>query len=175
MVLLWIMNDIYNNIKAVRASKGLTQNVMAEKLNMTQSNYTKLERGLTQITIERLEEIAVVFEMSIWSIVNYDGDVTIEKSDIESWRNEVLRLQTKLEKLQKENDELNEDYYKESWDKNNTEERHKKEMKAIKQKTEEMAKLVAEKDKRIEEQSKTISNQQDTISFLMAQISASKQ
>lgn len=68
------MNKIYANIKAIRLEKGLKQEDIAEKLGLAPSNYGRVERGLTEISIGRLEKLAEIFEMSVNSIINYDID-----------------------------------------------------------------------------------------------------
>lgn len=87
------MNEIYNKIKAIRVSKGLTQNEVDEKIGMAQSNYGQLEKGLIQVPIERLEQLSDIFDMSVGNILNYEGNLTIEKADVDFLRNEVIRLQ----------------------------------------------------------------------------------
>lgn len=99
------MNDIYDKIKAIRVAKGLTQIEVAEKISMAQSNYGRLEKGLTQVTIERLEQLAEVFGISVGNILNYEGETTIDKADIVYLRNEVIRLQKKVDKLTKQLEE----------------------------------------------------------------------
>lgn len=52
-------------MKIIRQQKGITQEVLAEELNISQSSYAKLESGHTQITAERLQEIAVVLSVPL--------------------------------------------------------------------------------------------------------------
>ncbi|MBC8111893.1 MAG: helix-turn-helix transcriptional regulator [Verrucomicrobia bacterium] len=56
--------NIYKTLKEIRLQKGLTQQYMADKIGISQNNYGKLERGLIQLTLERLIEIATEFQMS---------------------------------------------------------------------------------------------------------------
>jgi transcriptional regulator with XRE-family HTH domain len=56
--------NIYKTIREIRLQKGLTQQYMADKIGISQNNYGKLERGLIQLTLERLIEIATEFQMS---------------------------------------------------------------------------------------------------------------
>ncbi len=49
----------------MRVFKGWSQEEMAEKLGLTISGYAKIERGLTDITISRLENIARIFEIEL--------------------------------------------------------------------------------------------------------------
>lgn len=102
------MNDIYIKIKSIRLKKGLKQEEIAEKLKMTQSNYARLERGLTQITFERLEELAGVFEMSIENILNFE-ETTDFKEDAKYYYKELQKALNKIKNLEKENQEITED------------------------------------------------------------------
>lgn len=65
------MHSIYPKLKAIRESKKLSQQQMADKLHIVVSGYGKIERGLIQITIERLEQIATIFEMTVADILSY--------------------------------------------------------------------------------------------------------
>lgn len=54
-----------NAIRIQRVIKGYSQEFMAEKLNISQNSYSKLERGLTSLTVKRLFQIAEIFEISV--------------------------------------------------------------------------------------------------------------
>ena len=62
------MNKVYEAIKKLRTSKGYSQEYMANKLEITQGSYGKLERGETSLTIERLNEVANLLGSSIEQI-----------------------------------------------------------------------------------------------------------
>ena len=51
-------HTIKANIRAIRESKGLTQEQMALRLGMNRQNYWTLENGKTQLVSERLFDIA---------------------------------------------------------------------------------------------------------------------
>jgi transcriptional regulator with XRE-family HTH domain len=68
--------NIYKAIREIRVQKGLTQQFMADKLGLSQNNYGKLERGLIQLTVERLEQIAAEFGLSPIAILTYQNEVT---------------------------------------------------------------------------------------------------
>ena len=53
-----------NKIRMFRLVKEFTQENMAEALTMSVSGYSKIERGETDITLSRIEEIAHVFGVS---------------------------------------------------------------------------------------------------------------
>jgi transcriptional regulator with XRE-family HTH domain len=50
--------DLHNKIKFFRLSKNLTQAYLADELQIDVANYSRLERGETSITIDRLQKIA---------------------------------------------------------------------------------------------------------------------
>lgn len=59
------MNDTTNEkVKQLRESKKLTQSQMAEKMNISTNAYGRLERGETEMTERKLEQIAKVLEIN---------------------------------------------------------------------------------------------------------------
>ena len=104
------MKDLYNKIKAIRLEKNLTQEEVAESLSMTQGNYTRLERGQTQLTIERLQQIADFFGMSVSAIFDFSiGDKLDIKEDYQFILDQNLKLEKKITELKKEIDDLHEE------------------------------------------------------------------
>jgi transcriptional regulator with XRE-family HTH domain len=100
------MSDIYLKIKDIRLKKNLTQEEISKKLGMAQSNYARMERGLSQITVERLGEIAEIFEMSPEAIFSYSEAEGNFKEDVQFYINQVKKLETK--KLEKDIEHLKE-------------------------------------------------------------------
>jgi transcriptional regulator with XRE-family HTH domain len=70
------------NIKKIREEKGMTQQQIAELISMHRSNYSKIESGQREISVEALNKVAKYFGMTIDQIVNFDGampqEITIE-------------------------------------------------------------------------------------------------
>ncbi|HVX00184.1 MAG TPA: helix-turn-helix transcriptional regulator [Candidatus Babeliaceae bacterium] len=58
------MEQIGERIRKIRAAKGYSQEYMAFKLNMSQSAYSSMERGVSEIPSRRLCEIADLLEVS---------------------------------------------------------------------------------------------------------------
>ena len=56
---------VAGNIKKLRIKHGLTQMEIADKLHMSQNAYSELESGKRNITLRRLEQIAVIYQVSI--------------------------------------------------------------------------------------------------------------
>jgi transcriptional regulator with XRE-family HTH domain len=68
-----VMDTARLNIKRRRELKGLRQQDMAEKLNMTVRSYQNLESGSTRLDLERLEQIAEVLEMPMEDFLRQEG------------------------------------------------------------------------------------------------------
>ncbi|MBK6339203.1 MAG: helix-turn-helix transcriptional regulator [Bacteroidetes bacterium] len=61
------MVDLGNKIRKIRELKGLSQDYMADKLFLSQKQYSLLEGNKVKIDIKRIENIAAVFEVDpIW-------------------------------------------------------------------------------------------------------------
>ncbi len=56
---------IHEKIRLLRQVKGLTQEEVADKLNLSVNGYGKIERGNCDINLHRLEQIAEVFGVEI--------------------------------------------------------------------------------------------------------------
>jgi transcriptional regulator with XRE-family HTH domain len=59
------MDKILENIKLARKLRFMSQEQAAEKLNISLLSYSKIERGITELTVNRLNEIARIFETTI--------------------------------------------------------------------------------------------------------------
>lgn len=57
-------------IRVVRVTKGLSQQNMADELGLTVASYSNIERGVTDITITRLFEIARILQVKIENILD---------------------------------------------------------------------------------------------------------
>ena len=51
------------NIRHVRVAKGYSQEYMASKLGMSQNNFSKIEKGEVNLSVDRLSEIAKLLEV----------------------------------------------------------------------------------------------------------------
>lgn len=93
--------SIGQNIKKIREEKQLTQQQIAELIHMHRSNYSKIESGQREISIEALDKIARYFNMTIDQIVNFEGglpkEITVEDKSLM----EQLKLIRELEPEEK--------------------------------------------------------------------------
>lgn len=88
------MKEINENIKKFRELKNYTREFMADKLEMSVSGYSKLERGDVELTISKLYKIAEVLEVNVSQILNFDAskifnikDYGVANVDIQSQTN----------------------------------------------------------------------------------------
>ena len=61
--------DVHEKIKVMRLFKDLTQEEMAEQLGYSVQGYAKIERGETEPTLSKLEEIAKEFGVSLQDLL----------------------------------------------------------------------------------------------------------
>lgn len=114
---------VFEKIKDIRETKGLTQEDVANALEISPSGYSKIERGETRINIDRLQQIADVLEVNIFDLIpNKEHNIIYElnggnnnfqgtyynndnsKSEIEKMQ---LIIAHKDELLRQKEDELN--------------------------------------------------------------------
>jgi transcriptional regulator with XRE-family HTH domain len=88
------MKEITDNIRKFRELKNYTREIMADKLEMSLSGYSKLERGDVELTISKLYKIAEILEVDISQIFNFDAskifnikDYGVANVDIQSQTN----------------------------------------------------------------------------------------
>ncbi len=48
--------DLHDKIKVIRLSKNYTQNFLADELDIDVTNYSRLERGESSISVDRLRK-----------------------------------------------------------------------------------------------------------------------
>lgn len=75
------MKVAVENIKKFRELKNLTRDEIADKLEMSVSGYSKLERGEVDITLSKLFRIADILEVSVSQILNFDASQIFNVSD----------------------------------------------------------------------------------------------
>ena len=87
------MNAIGNKIRILREEKGFSQENLAAALDITQSNYARLEKDDNRISVPRLIIIANTLETSVAELVgekannvvnqnnNHEGYILDEKID----------------------------------------------------------------------------------------------
>lgn len=93
--------NILVNIIKIRNERGLTQSALSNALNVDYSTYSKLESGITKLTVDRLEEIASFFNLDMIDILTYPKKYIPESDALDD---DTVKTKTKVQ-LQIEIDE----------------------------------------------------------------------
>lgn len=62
--------NIIDKIRSLREQQQWSQEEMAEKMNMSLNGYAKIERGETNLSIHKLKQIAMIFDLNISELIN---------------------------------------------------------------------------------------------------------
>ncbi|MEO8534470.1 MAG: helix-turn-helix transcriptional regulator [Flavobacterium sp.] len=94
-------------IKSLRELKNYTQQYMAEALEITQAAYSKIEKGKTNLSLNKLEKIAEILGVSIETLIKFDTKIYLdhltnekENSNQDNFKNQFKG--NKVEKLYEE-------------------------------------------------------------------------
>jgi transcriptional regulator with XRE-family HTH domain len=66
------VSTIGQKIKMIRELKGYSQDYMANMLNITQNTFSKIERGESNLSLDKAIEICNVLEIDINTLLNFD-------------------------------------------------------------------------------------------------------
>lgn len=89
--------NVGENIKRLREERGLTQQQIADLINMHRSNYSKVESGQRELSISALNKIAKYFGVSLDELVNLEGNVPKEITIEDKTTLEQVKLIQELE------------------------------------------------------------------------------
>ncbi|HTM99464.1 MAG TPA: helix-turn-helix transcriptional regulator [Pedobacter sp.] len=68
------MKAVAANIRKVREYRNYTQDYLAAKLEISQNAYSKIELGYSKITLDRLFHIALILEIEVMELLNFDPE-----------------------------------------------------------------------------------------------------
>ncbi len=71
---------LHEKVGFFRILKGLTQEEMADKLNLSTTGYAKIERGETKLQTDRLEKIVAVLGVELKDLVSFDEKMVFNAS-----------------------------------------------------------------------------------------------
>lgn len=82
------------NISTLRRAKHLTQEDVAFELNITNVSYSRIERGITDISFNRLLQIAQILKVPVSSLVQDNNCVELSKlaNDIAQIKTDVMLI-----------------------------------------------------------------------------------
>jgi len=93
--------NIGENIKRIREEKGLLQKQVAASVGVHPSNYSKIEKGEREPSIEVLDKIAKLFGLSVYQIIHPEENTPQEVTINDKTTIEQMRLIQKLEEKDK--------------------------------------------------------------------------
>ncbi len=69
--------QVYEKIGLMRKFKSWSQEDMADRLGMSVNGYAKIERGETDLTLSRLQQISELLEASLLDLLNANANIHI--------------------------------------------------------------------------------------------------
>jgi transcriptional regulator with XRE-family HTH domain len=104
------INTVGNNIRSLRHQRGWSQEDVAKRLGISIPAFSKIETGITDVNLSRLEQIASIYEINIVQLLGlnlsetekqYSGMNTIQKK-LNERDVEIAHLQRKVIELYEE-------------------------------------------------------------------------
>jgi transcriptional regulator with XRE-family HTH domain len=93
------MKDVLTNIRVIRQKLGYTQDVVGKQLGMSQNGYSLIENGSRNLTVNDLNQIAIIFKMDVIDLFTYpekwrpsNGREEFEETKV------ILQIELKREK-----------------------------------------------------------------------------
>ena len=96
------MVSVGKNIKKIREQKGLMKKEVASVADMQASNYSKIESGQRDVSVEALDKIAQFFGMTLDKIIHFEDAKTPAPVKVEDkTANEKVQLISQLDEEDK--------------------------------------------------------------------------
>ncbi|SDH12135.1 Helix-turn-helix [Dyadobacter soli] len=97
-----VTSNLSEKIRQIRLQKGLSQENMADMLGLSTTAYGDIERGRTELSVSRLENVAKLLDVPLPELLGID----ISMSETEWLRQENTRILAENRRLQNELDQL---------------------------------------------------------------------
>jgi transcriptional regulator with XRE-family HTH domain len=94
--------NLADNIKVIREKQGLLQKEVALHIGVDKSTYSKIEKGLREVTVAELQKLTKLFNLNADNIINYDGKIPTEVVIEDKTAVEQMRLIQQLEEDDKQ-------------------------------------------------------------------------
>ncbi|WPU95584.1 helix-turn-helix transcriptional regulator [Mucilaginibacter sabulilitoris] len=107
--------NIGQNIRALRREKGWSQEEVSKRLDISIPAFSKIETGVTDINLSRLEQIAAIFETTVARMLTQNDDhpekpgskldtlshqLMIRETEVISLQNKLIELFEELRKTE---------------------------------------------------------------------------
>lgn len=102
------MKTLGKKIRLLRHQKGWSQEDVAKRLDISIPAFSKIETGITDINLSRLEQIAALFEMSVVQLLTFTDSEQDQKviNELETVNKKLMDRETEVIDLQKKVIEL---------------------------------------------------------------------
>ncbi|PWG79351.1 helix-turn-helix domain-containing protein [Pararcticibacter amylolyticus] len=99
------MKTLGKKIRLLRHQKGWSQEDVAKRLDISIPAFSKIETGITDINLSRLEQISKLFDMTVVQLLTYNDTEQQEKyiteletisKRLQERESEVIQLQKKI-------------------------------------------------------------------------------
>jgi transcriptional regulator with XRE-family HTH domain len=102
------MKTLGKKIRLLRHQKGWSQEDVAKRLDISIPAFSKIETGITDINLSRLEQIATLFEMSVVQMLTFTDSEQDQKviNELETINKKLMDRETEVIDLQKKVIEL---------------------------------------------------------------------
>jgi transcriptional regulator with XRE-family HTH domain len=89
-------------IKLLRHQKGWSQDFVAKKLNISIPAFSKIETGITDINLSRLEQIAKLFDLTVAQLLNLNDEeqTSLSATELAEIQQKLVERETEIIKLQ---------------------------------------------------------------------------
>ncbi|ACT95776.1 MAG: helix-turn-helix domain-containing protein [Dyadobacter fermentans] len=96
-----VTSNLSEKIRQIRLQKGLSQENMADMLGLSTTAYGDIERGRTELSVSRLENVAKLLDVPLPELLGIDSSM----SETEWLRQENTRILAENRRLQNELDQ----------------------------------------------------------------------
>src|ERR1700728_540096 len=100
--------SVGKNIRTLRHQHGWSQEDVANRLGISIPAFSKIETGITDVNLSRLEQIATLFEMSVVQLLTFNDSDSDSKvvNELEAINKKLMDRETEVIDLQKKVIEL---------------------------------------------------------------------
>src|SRR6201989_1547538 len=102
------MKALGKKIRLLRHQKGWSQEDVAKRLDISIPAFSKIETGITDINLSRLEQVASLFDMSVVQLLTFNDSEQDQKfvNELETINKKLMDRETEVIDLQKKVIEL---------------------------------------------------------------------
>jgi transcriptional regulator with XRE-family HTH domain len=97
------MEPIGSKLKTLRTQAGLTQGQVAKQLNISIPAYSKMEIGITDISLSRIEQLAKIYNLQVKDLLLSEADLKPNPiiEELEKVKRKLAEKEAELNELQR--------------------------------------------------------------------------